>query len=605
MKWRLASVSPLIFAAAFTLLAFIIGIFAMSNYSREKELMTDALLQKGLSVMRFLDTGVRVSMRANWQSRRNTETDWSDTVQGVIDQLHDDTDVHFIEVADSEGIVIAASDPARVGKRLHSETRKFLKSSKRDKPATRVNMAETGEAAGFQVGRVFKPRVRATMLHSKQHRQGMMEQMRGKQPALERLQKDFDRLESEKMSVLVQLEMAQYNSAVKSQLWQIVTLSVVLLLVGAGGWLSLMTLQGFRGTESRLRRIRAFNDMLVESLPVGLVATDPEGVVQLVNSVAEKTIGKKADAMIGMQPDEILPAGLSRPLADAQQQEGSPLLTECELVHDNGQVTSLFLTTVSVSDEEKNFTGNVLLIQDVSNLRRLETELRRSERLAALGRMAAGVAHELRNPLSSIKGLAVLLKNKVVHDPQGVETSDVLVAEVERLNRSIGELLDYARPETLQLADVSLQGILDKASALVSIDANALGIKVGKKYDTQSDQVRVDEDRMNQVFLNLLLNGIQAIQTVTGEGEGGGVITLKTYRSEGWICATVEDTGCGVIEEHLPRMFDPYFTTKSNGTGLGLALSAKIVEEHGGNISVKSKEGVGTSVIVKLPANKV
>ncbi len=598
MKGRLASVSPLMLAAASTLLTFIIGVFALSNYSREKELMTEALLQKGLGVMRFLDTGVRVSMRASWQSRQDAGAEWREHLQGVIDQLHEDTDIHFVEITNTEGIILAGSVLDRVGRAVTPETFTFIQSARGDDPITRVHADIDTGRNGYQVARIFKPRVRGTMLQNNQRGRNMMEGMRRKQPGYERLQKDLELLEKEGMSILVQLDMAQYNSAVRSQLWQIVILSVVLLLVGSGGWISLMTLQGFRGTESRLKRIRAFNDMLVESLPVGLVATDDKGTIQVVNSSAEIIVGVAAKKLIGKQPHMVLPVELARPFTDREKDVEVPDFIECELSSEKGSVRSLFMTMVAVTDDENMFTGAVLLIQDVSNIRKLEKELRRSERLAALGRMAAGVAHELRNPLSSIKGLAVLLKNKVIDDREGVQTAEVLVGEVERLNRSISELLDYARPETLQLNIVSLQKILEKAIALVTIDAEALNIAVDKEYDMKKDLVLVDEDKMNQVFLNLMLNAIQAMAD-------GGTLTLRTECEDGWVCSTIEDTGSGVAEEHLARVFDPYFTTKNNGTGLGLALSAKIVEEHGGYISLKSNQGLGASAVVKLPLSGV
>jgi two-component system sensor histidine kinase HydH len=205
------------------------------------------------------------------------------------------------------------------------------------------------------------------------------------------------------------------------------------------------------------------------------------------------------------------------------------------------------------------------------------------------------VAHELRNPLSSIKGLAVLLKAKVAGDPEGNNTADLLVQEVERLNRSISELLDYARPEKLQLQPVSLKTILEKAATLVGIDAESLGITISRSFISSGDLVLVDADKMNQVFLNLLLNAIQAMVD-------GGELSIRTELEKHMVVCTMEDNGEGIAEENISRFFDPYFTTKSDGTGLGLALSAKIVEEHGGSVALESRSGHGTRVMVRLPS---
>lgn len=595
MKRRLANVSPWILAAACTLLTVIIGAFAVNNYRREKILMTDALLQKGAAVIRFLDTGVRVSMRANWLNREDSGGSWTDHVQSVIDQLRDQPDIHFVELIDAGGVVLAASDPEMVGQKVGSETLGFIREGIGDNPVFRMYRDDDNGRQGFQVAQLLKPRFRQGMQPSGAHGRGMMENMRRMQPGLERMQQELDKLQGQDFALLVELDLEQFSSAVKRQLWQIAILSVVLLLVGVGGWLSLLTLQGFKGTQSRLQRIRAFNDLLVESLPVGIIATDGASNIQMVNAAAEAITGISAGRIINRQPSEVLPVQLALPLSSRGRHMGKPRSSESLFTTPEGGSRSLFMTVLSVADDEENFTGDVLLIQDISELRQLETDLRRSERLAALGKMAAGVAHELRNPLSSIKGLAVLLKTKVGGDPEGNQTADVLVSEVERLNRSIGELLDYARPEKLQLQPVSLRTILEKAATLVGIDAESLGVTISTSFVSSGDLAMVDEDKMNQVFLNLLLNAIQAMVD-------GGELNIRTELDQQMVVCIIEDNGEGIAEENLSRVFDPYFTTKSDGTGLGLALSAKIVEEHGGFVAIESRPDHGTRVTVRLPA---
>jgi len=409
------------------------------------------------------------------------------------------------------------------------------------------------------------------------------------------MQDQFERLQGQEHLLLVELDMKQFKSAVHGQLLQIVILSVVLLLVGAGGWLSLMTLQGFKGTQSRLQRIRAFNDLLVETLPLGLIATDVRGTIQLANQAAEEIVGIGAEQLIGRKPSEVLPDLLSRLFVFGTKKNGEPQNYEGTIPAEGGGSRTLYLTIIAVGDEGGNSTGDVLLLQDMSNLRQLEAKLRRTERLAAIGRMAAGVAHELRNPLSSIKGLAVLLKGRITDDPEGQKSADVLVQEVERLNRSISELLDYARPEKLQTSRVALHEILQKATTLVGVDAAAQNIRIMPSLVVENDLVEVDADRMNQVFLNLLLNAIQAMPN-------GGELHIVTELEERWLVCTITDDGVGIEDENVGRLFDPYFTTKSDGTGLGLALSAKIVEEHGGTIAISSKLGKGTQVRLQLPA---
>ena len=227
-------------------------------------------------------------------------------------------------------------------------------------------------------------------------------------------------------------------------------------------------------------------------------------------------------------------------------------------------------------------------------LGRVEKELQRSERLAALGKMAAGVAHELRNPLSSIKGLAILLKSKFNDEKDGVEAAAILVQEVERLNRSIGELLDYAKPAKLNMISLNINVIVEKTSRLVEVDIEAQDIALNLNLSDELPQIEVDEDKLTQVFLNLFLNGIQAM-------DSGGILRVSSRQERNNVIVVVEDTGIGIAAENLQKAFDPYFTTKSDGTGLGLAMSSKIVEEHGGEIVLTSRPGEGTRVEVVLP----
>ena len=594
MKRKLADVSPWILAAACTLLAVIIGVFAMNNYSREKRLMIDSLLQKGLAVIRFLDTGVRVSMRGNWQSSGEIVYSWIDHVQGVIDQLHDQQDIHFVELIDQDGLVLAGSDNSRTGKMISAETLHFVRKGGGGDPVFRMYRDSGRDNQGFQVAMLYTPKIRGPMPGGSQRGRLMMDGMIRSQPGLKRMQEELDKLSGREFAILVELDMEQFDSAVRQHLWQIVILSVVLLLVGVGGWLSLLTLQGLKGSQSNLRRIRAFNDMLVESLPVGIIATDATGLIQAANAAAEKIAGIPVAQLLRMVPASILPAELATAFASTDKQINHPLSFERVLTTGSGTTHSLLLTILPVEDAERKFVGDVLLIQDISELRQLETELRRNERLAALGRMAAGVAHELRNPLSSIKGLAVLLRAKVVGDREGIQTADILVQEVERLNRGISELLDYARPEKLQKNLVSLTSILEKAATLVRLDAEDMGISITVTNTLKDDLIPVDADKMNQVLLNLLLNAIQAMPD-------GGRISIRTERAGNTVVIVVEDDGEGIPEDDLARVFDPYFTTKSDGSGLGLALSAKIIEEHGGTISLESNLGRGTRVVFSIP----
>jgi two-component system sensor histidine kinase HydH len=245
--------------------------------------------------------------------------------------------------------------------------------------------------------------------------------------------------------------------------------------------------------------------------------------------------------------------------------------------------------------------GRVLLMYDLSELKRLEKEIQRHDRLVALGKMAAGVAHEVRNPLSSIKGFATLLGSRFKDGSQEHEAADLLVQEAERLNRSISELLNYARPTPLRKQPANLGEIVEQSLKLISSDAQALEVKTSLDVEPGLPAISVDKDKINQVLLNLYLNGLQAMENSTAEKE----LQVSVHRDlhDNMLVIEVRDTGSGIPQEDLDKVLDPYFTTKPDGTGLGLALAYKIIDEHRGSIGFASCEGKGTTVTVSLPVH--
>ena len=251
---------------------------------------------------------------------------------------------------------------------------------------------------------------------------------------------------------------------------------------------------------------------------------------------------------------------------------------------------------MAVRDKRGDYKGQVFLLSNLTEIKGLEKEMREHERLAAVGRMAAGVAHEVRNPLSSIKGLALLLKGKFEADSRESETAGLLIQEVERMNRTISELLSFARPASLNLKKVALGEILDENLRLIASDTHGNGITTSLRVDSDLRSVTADRDRLNQVFINLMLNAVQAM-----EKGGELVVTAKNNDRDKTVAVTVQDTGSGIEPENMPQLFYPYFTTKPGGTGIGLAISQKIISDHKGSIRIDSAPGQGTTVTVELP----
>lgn len=223
----------------------------------------------------------------------------------------------------------------------------------------------------------------------------------------------------------------------------------------------------------------------------------------------------------------------------------------------------------------------------------LESEVARQERLAALGTLAAGVAHEIRNPLSSIKGFATYFGAKFEPGTQDHALAEVMIGEADRLNRVVTELLELTHPLELRLAPASVEELVQHALKLVENDCRSKGIAVRTRI-AQLEPTRLDSDRMLQILLNLFLNAIQAMPK-------GGTLTVSAQRARDRLELCVADSGLGIAPQDLDRIFDPYFTTKNQGTGLGLATVRTMVEAHGGQVRISSEPGRGTQVILDLP----
>jgi two-component system sensor histidine kinase HydH len=238
----------------------------------------------------------------------------------------------------------------------------------------------------------------------------------------------------------------------------------------------------------------------------------------------------------------------------------------------------------------------VILFKDLTEVRSLRREIERSRRLASVGSLAAGVAHEIRNPLSSIKGFATYFKERYQHVPEDNETAGIMVQEVDRLNRVVSQLLEFARPVKMSPVLTSLPGLIEDSVKLVRLQAEKKQINIRNTTASKMKEVFVDPDRINQILLNLYLNAIESMDVGGELGVNASYINKKKS-----IEIQVSDTGGGIPKDDLTKIFDPYFTTKTSGTGLGLAIAHNIVEAMGGTIKVESQPETGTAFKLVIP----
>ena len=603
-KTRLMFVSPWLLAAAIGLLSLIIVIFAANNIKRERGMLTTGLFRKGEAIIRFVEAGMRASMMTGMVSGMMgmdiPGAGGAAQTQRLIEQASESPDIYYIAVIDVSGKVLVHSDPGKIGTNILRDINIL---NQADPNGTFHIVSVQTRYKAFEVLAPFAPfRGRGGLQKWREQFRQQYPLQPGQLPQEDAPPDSFhlSTLGSDKhpQFILVGLDMTELENTVRRYRYQMIFMSLTLLLIGLGGWISLMAAQSYSISQETLSRVKAFAGLLISRLPVGIIATDQDGRIRTFNSAAAAMTGRNADDVRNGKPEILLPSEIARFFVFKNQRDE---ITDRNVVLTgaNNVQYSLHLSSLPVYNQYSVFMGRVLLMYDLSELKRLEKEVQRHDRLVALGKMAAGVAHEVRNPLSSIKGFATLLGSKFKDGSQEHEAADLLVEEAERLNRSITELLNYARPTALRKEPVNLGDIVDSSLKLISSDAQALEVKTLLDIEPDLPLISADKDKINQVLLNLYLNGLQAMEHSTFKKE----LKVSVHRdaNTGMLVIEVQDTGNGIPQENLDKVLDPYYTTKPEGTGLGLALVYKIIDEHKGTIQFSSEEGDGTTVSVSLP----
>ena len=571
--------SPWIILGSTIILLVAVIVFAVQNSHREKQYMSQILTAKGAALIRAVEAGARAGMMGMmWGGEQ---------FQRLLEETGRLPDVLYMAVVDPDGMVIAHSDPSKIGTPFRKD-RKLIHLGPDLKENWELVDLDTG-GRSFEVHRHFRPLFAdngAVYSHMNQmmHRHGMLS-----------VPQD-DWLASKKQAqrlIVVGLDVEPFESAMREDIRTTVVMSAIVLLIGFAGFVSLFWRRSYRAARRSLQDTSAFADELVTHLPVGLIATDQSGRITFFNAAAETITGLTAATVRGRPVRDVLPAHVCG--LDQWFDQGDPVIereTECAFA--DGRTVPLSISAARIVNEVGEFVGQVLILRDLREVRRLEAEVRRQDKLAALGKLAAGVAHEIRNPLSSIKGLTTFFADQFSEGSEAKTAAGVMVQEVDRLNRAVSELLDFARPTDLKRQPTDLAALLTRSIQLVNQDAANQKVQVELNLAEDICPVLVDPDRLNQCLLNLYLNAIQAM------GSGGTLRISCDREDDRSVRIRVRDTGPGIDADHLGKIFDPYFTTKNKGTGLGLAVVHKIIEAHQANLHVESIPAKGTTMTIRL-----
>jgi len=569
---------PWLLLGAVLILAPIFLFWTLQNIHKEKESTTRLLLEKGAALIRSFEAGARTGMMGMMGRRGGGGFQ----LQRLLAETAQQPDINYLIVTDKDGTILAHSDPEKIGETYGRGL--DLEQVVASKDVEWRQISNPDGVSTFEIFRRFMPArggfhgSRSMMMP---HRSGMPDN-----------RADRDEKKSEQI-IYVGLDMGPIESARRADTRHTVIMAAILLLIGFAGIFSLFMVQAYRSTRMSLSRIKAFSDNVVENMPIGLLAIDGEGKVASFNQTAESVLERPSEVVLGKSADEVLPNelwALRNRVTDGKRVLEQEL--DCPL--GEGRAIPLGVSLSKLEGDDGMVLGDLILFRDLTEVRALQKEIERSERLASLGRLAAGIAHEIRNPLSSIKGFATYFGERYKDVPEDRKTADIMVQEVERLNRVITQLLEFARPMTVQKKPSPLGPVIQHSLKTIEREALTSDVKIETKLPDEIPQVPMDGDRINQVLLNLYLNAIEAM-------EEGGTLAVEVANEAGGLRISVSDTGKGIKGKDISHVFDPYFTTKQSGTGLGLAIVHKIIESHEGDIKLDSEPGRGTRVTIILP----
>lgn len=592
----LTSVPPWIFIGAAIILLPIFTFMTLQTVNRQKENNLRLLKEKGAALIRSFEAGTRTGMMGMRGGGFR--------LQQLLTETAKQEDIVYLLVADDHGMVVAHNDPEFIDSEYGREL--DLAAVSQSKTLHWRIIDGGGGKKVFEIYRKFSPLKRLRempMGHMMFQRPfGPGQEGADRPDRLERRRRERSERAirtadlSQQQVIFVGLDMTSIEAAQSADIWHAVIMGVILLLIGTAGIILLFLAQSYRATRMSLSRVQAFSDNLVENMPIGLIALDAEKQIASINYVASQILGEHMPDGAGEEAAHHLPVPLLQ-LIDGLEPGEDVVAREIDCPVGNEGTIPLEVSASILVDEGQNVYGSVLLLKDLSEIRTLRKEIARNQRLATVGRLAAGVAHEIRNPLSSIKGFATYFKERYREVPEDQHIAGIMIQEVDRLNRVVGQLLEFSRPVSISKKPVQLKQFIQDSLTLIEGQAGNKKIQVDTRFLSNLPSVILDPDRISQVLLNLYLNAIDAMET-----EGGRLLVEVDFdEGQNRVKMRIQDNGNGIAESDLGNIFDPYFTTKASGTGLGLAIVHKILEVHKGEITVESRPGEGTAVTVLLP----
>lgn len=527
-------------------LTLILAISTYRNVNRERTQMEESVTREGAALLRLFETVLR--------SRDYGGSESVVEVQQLVSAAAPNENIAYIFMFNQQGLILAHSNPEMVGEFIDGGVPK----------GSEPFSFRKGDSAEhlFEVRRGFHP---VPSEQTPTHYLG------------------------------IGLEMGTLERAHHEDRRHTMMMAAMLILLGSGSLFFILVVQNFHLVQRTLNQMKSYIHYVVESMANGLISLDSKGAVTTINRAAQELVGVSESESKSLEIDRLLPAHATE-IQEVLEHNHTILNKEIVLKHPGGLAIPVNLSATQVKDERGAKLGVVVLLNDMREMVELQERAKRAEHLASIGRMAATVAHEVRNPLSSIRGFAQFFANLFKDNTEERTYALAMMKESNRLNRVVSELLDYARPLELKVEPASIETLFLDVVRRIELEKSDSRIEVIQEIQPDMPDVQLDHDRMLQVLLNLMQNSIDAMPN------GGQLILSAMWGAERkCVQIGVQDTGDGISQADMSRLFEPFFTTKARGAGLGLAVVRKIVDAQDGEVEVKSKEGVGTEVILTLP----
>lgn len=391
-------------------------------------------------------------------------------------------------------------------------------------------------------------------------------------------------------------------------LWQsrhdLIVISVLLFLLSAIGITAVISFQHDTNTRRTLEEVKGLARNILESIPTGVLTVTRSGQVTAVNPSAVAALKRSTKELLGRPYDQVFAEGDTIRIVLDGVLHNNRHVDQHDMPYGTGdQTRTIRVTTADLTGDDGRPAGVIVLLKDVTELLDLERRVRVADKLAGLHTLSAGVAHELRNPLSAIDLNLHLLEEELRGGERLSASLDkylhVLNAETRRLSAILDNFMKFARPGSVPLQAVDTKKLLSHITSLLQYEAQERRIHLITKAPDTLPALLGDETEISQVLVNVMVNAFQAMPD-------GGVCHVSTRAmktdEKAWVELTVQDSGVGIKKEELSRLFEPFYTTKTGGSGLGLAIAYRIVQDHEGTIQITSQPGLGTTVVLTLPA---